>query len=99
VNRKEETDVDFAAAAVIEVMRVLKSTLVTVPPEKPTSINIEESMFIEANFLTVCVEEKVILFGKSILNIFDTKSESLYTYKAFVASKNERYSCPEKVIA
>jgi len=63
VKRKDETDVDFAAVAVVGVMRVLKSTLVTIPPEKPTSINIEESMFIEANFLTVCVEEKVILFG------------------------------------
>jgi len=76
---KDEIGVVVTAFEVLGVMRVLKSTLATVPPENPTSIYFVESMFIEANFLIVYVVEKVILFGKSILQPFEMKSKSLYT--------------------
>lgn len=59
----DETDVEVAAVAVVKVINVLKSTLTTVPPENPMSMYIEESKLMEANFLTVYVVAKVILFG------------------------------------
>lgn len=59
----DETDVEVAAFAVIDDIKELKSTLTTVPPENPMSMYTEESILMEANFLTVCVVARVILFG------------------------------------
>jgi len=63
VKANDETDVEVAAVAVAGDISVLKSTLATVPPEKPMSIYTEESILMEANFLIVYVVAKVILFG------------------------------------
>jgi len=44
--------VEVAATELVEDIKELKSTLTTVPPEKPISRYIVESILTEENFLT-----------------------------------------------